>query len=106
MVIVTGIGTDFVPQLDTNEAQRRAIWQYAGSHPQTITPIQPDSLAYHQTPTNFRTGDAIKDLNGPRGFGIFENFGLATWAWSNRKWLLIGGGVLALLGAASIVRSL
>lgn len=104
MVIVTGIGTDFVPQLDANEAQRRALWQFAQNNPRDTQDLNPESLRDHIHPTNFRTGAAIKDLNGPPVGSIFENFGLATWAWNNRKWLLIGGGILAAFGAYSLLR--
>ncbi len=95
MVIVSGMNTGLIPQ-----------WQYAAEHPAPVMPMEPEQLQLHMSKLGFRTGDQIKDLNGPRLGSIFDKLELSAWAWNNRKWLVIGGGILAALGAASIFRSL
>lgn len=46
-------------------------------------------------PVNF------KGLRGS-GLGLFDFFD--SWAWNNRKFLVLGGGALAVLGVASLFR--
>lgn len=68
--------------------------------PEGMNQTTPQPVGYDpnwHAPTNF-----VQPFPNANGLGFLDFFD--SWAWRNRKWLVLGGGALAALGVVSLLR--